>query len=147
MPLTPEQVPTAVVIGKYGGGLPASSGSLIISRFNVAGTVIEVEVVEIANRGRSFPAEAFYPPRRYEDDDEVIWKPREDEEYEVIIRVNLGQRQIERHYFVKKQTQVVVTQIMNMLNTTKSRISIGVDGIKKATRKTGAILRNLRKRP
>jgi len=146
MALTDAQVKTAVLIGKYGGCLPAcEGGAMILGAFNLAGCIIVIQPAEKAFHGGAFRPEIYYPWR--DEEDEVVWKPREDEEYEVIINIKLGKRDVKRYYFVRKRTSVVIIQVIHFLNTTKSRVTIGVGAFTKTIKKAAVALRNLVKKP
>lgn len=137
-----DKFPAGVIITK---GLGGSCETFILAHFHLfLGVEVEVRGPRFGG-GTSLRPEVYYPPR--EDEDEVIWEPREDEEYEVIIKVDIGKKQIERHYFVRKRTQVVVTQVLHFLNTTRSRINVGVGTIRKTAKDVAIALRKLRKKP
>lgn len=138
-----DDCPAGVIITQ---GLGGTADQWIIAQFHLfLGVDVEVEIRGPRfGGGASLRPEVYYPPR--EDEDEVVWEPREDEEYEVIIRVSLGKRDVERHYFVRKRTTVVVTQVLHFFNTTTSRISVGVGVIKKTAKGIVIALRNLGKK-
>ena len=139
-----DDCPAGVIITQ---GLGGTADQWIIAQFHLFLGVIDVEV-EIRGPlggGASIRPEVYYPPLR-DDEDEVVWEPRDEEEYEVIIKINLGKRDVERHYFVKKRTTVVVAQVLHFFNTTTSRISIGVGVIKKTAKDIAIALRNLGKK-
>ena len=138
-----DNLPAGIIITQ---GLGGTANQWIIAQFHVfLGIEVAVEISTTLMGGTSFRPEVYYPPRP-DNEDEVVWEPREDEEYEVIIRVSLGKRDVERHYFVRKRTTVVVTQVLHFLNTTTSRISVGVGVIKKTAKDITIALRNLGKK-
>ena len=139
-----ENLPAGVIVTN---GLGGSADTWIIAQFHLflgVEVVVEVKGPPRFGGGASLRPEVYYPPREAED--ELVWEPREDDEYEVTIKVRLGERDIERHYFVRKRTQVVVTQVLHFLNTTKTRINVGVGAIRKTAKNIAVALRNLGKK-
>jgi len=142
-----EDCPAGVIIT---GGLGGDYNSWIIAQFHLflgggspAPVEIEVRIVGGAGGATSRPP-VIYPPRV--DDDDEPWKPREDEEREVIIRIRIQGREVQRHYFVKKRTEVVVTQVINMVNVTLKRVAINVNKIRETSKSAIVALKNLGKK-
>jgi hypothetical protein len=101
--------------------------------------------VNVVGGGGSLEPRIHYPQQSA--DDETIWFPREDEERQVIIKMRIGTKEFERHYFVRKRTSVVVTQVLHFLNITQSRVNIGVGKITQTVKEIGIALRNIGKKP
>ena len=142
-----DNFPAGVIITNGLGG--PGCGSFILAHFDlflgVGGSpLVPVVEVRVIGHGGSFRPE--YYPRPRDEEDELVWEPREDEEFEVVIKANLTGRTIERHYFVRKRTQVVVAQVLHFLNTTKSRINVGVGKITKTARDAAVRIRNIGKK-
>lgn len=135
MSLTPQQVKTAISIGKYGGCLPACSGGLIIGRFNLAGCKIKVEIIK-AQEGGSYPLlpgeiQNLYQPVVNQDGwwtriDDPAGTPRR----LVKIKVNFNSEDHERYFFVKDKNTKHIIRIANILNQTEKRIKAVVTNIK-----------------
>ncbi len=87
------------------------------------GGFFEITVTIRGGGGATIRPPVYKP---YEDDEDEPWKPREDEEQEIVIRVRISGREVQRHYFVRKRTQTVVIQLINMVNVTITRVSINV---------------------
>jgi len=122
-----DNLPAGVIVTN---GLGGDFSSWIIAQFHLflgvgSPPVVEVEVRVIGRAGGATTRPPVYYPPRERDDDEEPWKPRE-EEHEVVIRVRIGQREVQRHYFVRKRTQTVVIQLINIVNVTMKRVSINV---------------------
>lgn len=142
-----EDCPAGVIITQ---GLGGSYRSYIIAQTHLflglgSPPLVEVVVEVIRGAGGSFRPETYYPPRRDEEDD-TVWEPREDNEFEVVIRARIGSRDIQRHYFVKTRTQVVVAQVLHFVNTTKTRISVVVGAVSKKAKAAAVSIRNLGKK-
>ena len=143
-----DNLPAGVIITN---GLGGDYTTWILAQFDLflglgSPAFVEVGVRVIGGGGASFRPEVFYPRPRDDEDDEVIWKPREDEEFEVVIKARIGSRDIERHYFVRKRTQVVVTQVLHFLNTTKTRISVVAGRVTKTVKDAAVRIRNIGKK-
>lgn len=143
-----DNLPAGVIITN---GLGGSYQTWILAQFHLflgfggSPSFAEVGITIRGGTGSTYQPR-YYPPRDYEDDDEVVWKPREDEEFEVIITARVGSRDIKRHYFVKKRTQVVMTQVLNFLNTTRSRMSVAAGTLTKTAKDIAIRIRNIGKK-
>lgn len=102
--------------------------------------------IHISTGGRASAPPIRYrqPPEREDDDDVEPWRPPEDEQ-EVIIKIRMGKRKIERHYFVRKRTSKVVTEVLHLLNNTKSKIKIHFNGIQQTAKAIAIKVFNLNK--
>ena len=139
-----EDCPAGVIIT---GGLGGDYNQWIIAQFHLflgAGSPspVEVEIKIVRGAGGAVTRPPVYFPPRTDDDDEP-WKPREDVEQEIIVRVRIGGREVNRNYFVRKRTEVVVTQVINMVNVTMQRVAINVDRIKETSKNIVVALKNL----
>lgn len=135
-----DEFPAGVLVTN---GLGGDFSTWIAAQFHLFPGV-EVEV--IVRAGGSTRRPRYYPPPRERDerydDDEEPWKPREDEEHEVIIKIRIGQREIQRHYFVHTRTQTVVIQLINMVNVTMERVSINVGKLIKSSKSAVVAIKN-----
>lgn len=138
-----DNFPAGVIITN---GLGGSYQTWIIAQFHLflgigSPPVVEVEVKLVRGvGGATTRPPAYYPP--VHDDDDEPWKPREDTEQEVVIRVRIGSREVQRHYFVRKRTEVVVTKVINMVNITMQRVAINVNKIRETTKSAMVALKN-----
>jgi len=139
-----DNFPAGVIITN---GLGGDFSSWIIAQFHLvfgAGSppVVEVEVRVVGRAGGSTTRPPVYYPPREHDEDEEPWKPREDEEHEIVVRVRIGQREVQRHYFVRKRTQTVVIQLINMANVTMKRVSINVGRFIESSKSAAVAIKN-----
>ena len=111
--------------------------------------IIEIEAVV---KGRGVPHglegtryDPRYDPRwRREDDDDVEpWVPPKDEK-EVILKVRIGDKEIERHYFRKDADRMI--KALNLTNKTKDNINVTVKKVKDTTQKTSVAFKGFRKK-
>ena len=135
MPHTHHDCPAGVIIT---GGLGGDADQLIIAQFHLFLGVIEVDVkVKVVGGGRPVSEIPYYLRP-----DEEPWQPRDDAEKEVIIKVRLGSKEVERHYFRKNADRAI--KAINFLNNTRTRYTITVDEVKNI--KPFVYLKNLRKK-
>jgi len=140
-----DNCPAGVIITN---GLGGSYQSWIIAHFELflglgvgSPPIVEVEIKTIRGAGGATTRPPVYH-RPYEDDSDEPWKPREDTEQEVVIRVKIGGKEVQRHYFVHKRTEVVITQVINMVNVTMQRVAINVNKIRETTKSAIVSLKN-----
>jgi len=144
-----DNFPAGVIITN---GLGGGFQDWIIAQFHLflgAGSpppfAIEIEVRKAVTGVPHGLEHTKYDPRwRRRDDDDEPWKPRDDEEKEVIVKVRLGHREIERHYFRKNADRTI--KAIKLLNTTKDRITVTADKVKNVTKKPFVFLKNLQKK-
>ncbi len=135
-----ENCPAGVIVT---GGLGGDADQWIIAQFHLFLGVIDVEVKVVGGGGR--PDRTLFPPYiRPDDETDDRWKLRDDDEKEVIIKVRLGSKEIERHYFRKNADRAI--KAINFLNNTRTRYTVVVDNIKHNTKKPFVFLKNLRKK-
>lgn len=147
-----DNLPAGVIITN---GLGGSFDSWIIAQFHLflgrgspAPIAIEIEVRK-ADRGVPHGLEGTrYDPRywRRDDDDDEPWKPSKDEK-EVVIKLRIGSKEVERHYFRKDAERVI--KAVNLLNTTKSKVKgiiVTADKLKDITKKPFVYIKNMRKK-
>lgn len=148
MSLTPQQVKTAISIGKYGGCLPACSGGLIIGRYNLAGCRVVVEIVR-GQEGGSYPLlpgqiQHLYQPvvnkngwwTRIDD-------PRATPRQLVKVVVKFKGEEHERYFFLKEKTKNAVVRVSNFINTTEKYINVVINNIKHLATKGTVRIKNL----
>lgn len=139
-----EDCPAGVIIT---GGLGGDYNQWIIAQFHLflgvgSPPLVEVDVRIVGSAGGATTRPPiYYPPR--EDDTDEPWKPREDNEQEVIIRVRIGGREVQRNYFVRKRTEAVMIQVINMVNVTMKRVSISLNKITETSKSAVVALKNL----
>ncbi len=139
-----DNFPSGVIITN---GLGGGFNSLIIAQFHLFLGLIDVEI-EVRKAGGGVPhglEGTRYDPRyrRRDDDDDEPWKPGEDEK-EVVVKIRIGSRKIERHYFRKDADRTI--KAINILNTTKDRITVTANKVKNVTKKPFVFLKNLQKK-
>jgi hypothetical protein len=137
MALTPSQVLTAVSIGKYGGCLPACSGSIITGTFNLAGAKAFVAVTtgyvagsyplapgEIHNLYRPVEQQPGWWIRR--DDIDPFAKPKR----LVHVRVMLNDDEYESWLLMSDKKANAAIKVVNFLNTSQQRVRATIKGFK-----------------
>jgi hypothetical protein len=144
-----DNCPAGVIVT---GGLGGSYQDWIIAQFRLfIGRAVAIEV-EVRRPGRGVPhglEGTQYDPRyhdrwrRRDDDDDEPWTPPSDEK-EVIFKVRVGSKEIERHYFRKDADRVI--KAINLANKTKDNINVTVDKIKDTTRKAGVSFKGFLKK-
>lgn len=63
----------------------------------------------------------------------------------VTLKIKLGKIEIEKEYVVHEKTSAMIVQLINFINTTKSRIKVVVDSIKHIAIRAMVRIRNLRR--
>jgi len=64
----------------------------------------------------------------------------------VLIKLNFGEKEIERDYVVSDRHARAIIKAMNIINATQSKIAVGVENLKKLAVRASAIIKNLRKK-
>jgi len=110
---------------------------------------IEIEVV-VKGRGVPHGLEGTrYDPRydgpwrRREEDDSEPWIPPTSEK-EVILKVRIGNKEIERHYFRKDADRAI--KAINLANKTRDNINVTVKKVKDTTEKAAVAFKGFRKK-
>jgi len=150
-----DNFPSGVIVTN---GLGGGYQDLIIAQFHlfiggvgspITGSPLVGIGIEVEVRGRGVPhglAGTQYDPRwrRRDEDDYEPWKPEEDEK-QVVLRVRVGGKEIERTYFRKDADRVI--KAINFANKTKDRFSVTVDKLKDTTQKAAVSFKGFRKKP
>ena len=149
-----EDCPAGVIITN---GLGGGFETLIIAQFHLflgisigspAVPIIEIEAI-VKGRGVPHGLEGtqydprYDPRRRREDEDDEPWLPPSSEK-EVILKVRIGNKEIERHYFRKDAERAI--KAINFANKTKDKINVTVKKIKDTTQKASVSFKGFRKK-
>lgn len=59
----------------------------------------------------------------------------------VLITVKIGEQSWRKSYVVQRNKAEIVLRVMNLINTAKDKMFVGVDSIKKASRRVSAVFR------
>lgn len=145
-----KQFPAGVIVTN---GLGGNFNTYIIAQFHLflglgfGSPIIEIEAKVIRRdvpRGlEGTKYDPRYDPRRREDDDNEPWLPPSDEK-EVILKIRVGNKEIERHYFRKDADRAI--KAINFANKTKDNINVTVNRIKDTTRKAGVSFKRFLKK-
>ncbi len=148
MTLTPAQVKTAVIIGKYGGCLPAcDNGAMITGWFNLAGCRVNVAVVRGGGTIPMAPGEIqnFYTPV----DDAGEWWVRIDDldpfkkpKRLVKVEVEFKDKKTEKVYLVSERTSTMMVNIANLINRFDELIRPKITKFAQVTTRTVVTIKN-----
>ena len=131
------------------GPLTACRSGIITSHFSLYCTgIVPPGVPSKGGGGGPYPRDAwnkygpgdiqnFYKP--VPDDQQFYHVPRDKEaEYfrrdtHVVLRVKIGDFQVEKEYAVAEKHEYMIVNVLNMLNVTRERIKVTFSGIKRIT--------------
>jgi len=150
-----DNLPAGVIVTN---GLGGGYQDWIIARFHlfiggvgspiIVPPIIEIEAV-VKGRGVPHGLEGtkydprYDPRRRREDEDDEPWRPPASEK-EVVLKVRIGNKEIERHYFRKDADRAI--KAINFANKTKDKINVTVKKIKDTTQKAAVSFKGFRKK-
>lgn len=148
--LTDAQVKTAVLIGKYGGCLPACSGSIITGRFNLAGCITIISPPPDLEGGMipMLPGEIadFYQPVP----DQPGWWTRLDDPKrpKQLIQVNIKfkGKDYEKYLMVGDKTKNMMVRVANVVLATEQYMRVNVKRIKHRANRATVTIKNFVKK-
>ena len=151
--LTPAQVKTAVIIGKYGGCLPACTGGAIITgSFNLAGCVTIIEPPqEIDIEGGTIPMlpgeiQELYQPVP----DQPGWWTRRDDPRKpkqlVKVEIKIKGKEYEKYLMVGKKSKRMMVKVANVILATEQRIKVAAKSIKHHKNRATVTVKNFVKK-
>lgn len=145
MSLTPEQVKTAITIGKYGGCLPACSGSIITGSFNLAGCKVIVVPARVQEGGSHplLPGEIqhLYQPVQ----EQPGWWTRQDDPVPkqlVQVKITFNDKEYDKYLMLSERRKNAVISIVNFIDSTDQRIRVAASKLKKQTTRAIVSIKN-----